>query len=138
MVHKTLPPKENAITALLNIYDELDALTRKNEELRRKVDAYARPVAHEACESLPEDKFLPEFAKVGMLRVYERATCSYLTVSRYGDGSYETFEQFRDRYIEKIPDYMSRREFCEIYAGRLADDYEERLAQRKQREGDNG
>ena len=137
MVHKTLPARSLAVNTLIDMYDELDALTRENEELRRKVELYTSPVILEPRESSPlEDQYETEFAKVGRLRVYERAVCSYLSVSRYGDGAYETFEDFRSRYAEKVPDYMSRNDFYELYDEQLRADYDEKLAERKRREGE--
>lgn len=36
MVHKTLPPKEDAITALLNTYDELETVFIRETSLARE------------------------------------------------------------------------------------------------------
>lgn len=134
VAHSMLPHRTSAITALLNIYDELEALTQENKNLRERLGGETLTFAEEHEESLLERQYEAEFAKVGKRSVYDSSVLSWTSVNRYPDGTYEGLDDFVRRYTNNVPDYMSFRDFCELYHDWLMDDYEERLAKRKSQE----
>lgn len=135
VAYSMLPHRTSAITALLNIYDELEALTQENKNLRERLGGETLTFAEEHHEeSLLERQYEAEFAKVGKRSVYDGSVLSWTSVTRFADGTYEGFDDFVRRYATNMPDYMSFRDFCELYHDWLMDDYEERLAKRKAQE----
>lgn len=120
--------KAEHITAVLSLYDEIDRLEREIEI------ANITPVAEfiECDSNKGTDELTAAFIGAGKKQVYKDSTNDWYVdfcVRRdeeTGAIEYTSFEKWRNKYVNSVPDFMSRTRFYSIFNDWLKRDYEKK------------
>lgn len=120
--------KAEHITAVLNLYDEIDRLERRLEI------ANITPVAElvECDSNGGTDEITAAFIGAGKKQVYDDSVsdwyASFHVCKDEETGAIEctSFEKWRDKYVKSVPDFMSRTRFYSLFNDWLKRDYEKK------------
>lgn len=97
----------DCVSGIRDMQDELERLRRRVAEL-------------EAFEG-----YRNEFRRIGRREVWERSYCYAVGVELDGDGTPDTFEDWKEKHLFGVPDFLSFHDFCRIYDGELHEVYVE-------------
>lgn len=131
--------KYDFITELLELFDQIDALKRDNEDLRHalqmqfdsKIDDAA---AAEGCKQNGGDFATCDYyaLKKGRAEILKDCTYNWKECRAWRNDNGEIAATEFDRWLKektsRVPDYMSRKDFAQYFAVELKEMYEEEKA----------
>lgn len=131
--------KYDFITELLELFDQVDALKRDNDDLRRALQMQFDSTIDDAAAAEDCKKNGGDFAtfdyyalKKGRAEIFKDCIYNWKECSAWrndnGEIATTEFDKWLKEKISRVPDYMSRKSFAQYFAVDLKEMYEEEKA----------